>query len=285
MMNRHVDVRPSAIAGKWYPADPQRLREGVQRYLDAARLPEIDGQVIGVMAPHAGHRYSGPTAGYAFAAVRGLKPDLVVVVSPVHYAGLEPVLTSGHVAYETPLGSIPVDEESLQALNERMIERLNVGITPVLRDPEHSLEIELPFLQVALEGSFSLLPLMVRDTSPRLTRELGNALAELLAQRSALLVASSDLSHFYPQPVAERLDANFLARVEAFDPAGVLAVEEAGQGFACGRSAVATVLWAALGLGASSVKVLNYSTSGMVTGDFNRVVGYAAAVITRPVQH
>jgi len=115
----------------------------VQRYLDAARLPEIDGQVIGVMAPHAGHRYSGPTAGYAFAAVRGLKPDLVVVVSPVHYAGLEPVLTSGHVAYETPLGSIPVDEESLQAFEtgmriaraaERQLDRAERRVELLLQD-------------------------------------------------------------------------------------------------------------------------------------------------------
>jgi AmmeMemoRadiSam system protein B len=122
---------------------------------------------------------------------------------------------------------------------------------------------------------------MVADPSQRVTRALGEALAQVLHGQQAILVASTDLSHFYPQPLANRLDAEMLSQVEAFNPEGVLKTEEEGKGFACGRAALAAVLWAARGLGADTVKVLRHATSGDVTGDFSQVVGYGAAVITR----
>ncbi|MBK5108657.1 MAG: AmmeMemoRadiSam system protein B, partial [Anaerolineales bacterium] len=143
------------------------------------------------------------------------------------------------------------------------------------------LEIELPFLQRVLSSEFDLLPVMVRDQTPKVVETLGRALAGVLVGRSAILVASSDLSHFYDQLQAEQLDGEMLSRVEAFDPLGVLQAEEEGKGFACGRNAIAAVLWAARELGANKVKVLNHATSGDVTGDYSGVVGYAAAIITR----
>jgi hypothetical protein len=106
-------------------------------------------------------------------------------------------------------------------------------------------------------------------------------LAKILAGRQALLVASTDLSHFYPQTVAQELDAEMLRRVEAFDPLGVLQAEEEGKGFACGRGALAAVLWAAKELGANHVQILHYATSGDITGDYSQVVGYGSAVVTR----
>ena len=113
---------------------------------------------------------------------------------------------------------------------------------------------------------------------------MGAALAETLRDYPALLVASSDLSHFYPQPVAGRLDAELLARVAAFDPAGVLAAEDEGVGFACGKGAIAAVLWAARALGATRAQILAYSTSGAVTGDLQEVVGYGAAAIWKETE-
>jgi AmmeMemoRadiSam system protein B len=113
---------------------------------------------------------------------------------------------------------------------------------------------------------------------------LGQALAELLAGRQALLVASTDLSHFYPRQVADELDAQVLQRVEAFDPAGVILVEDQGLGFACGRGALAAVLFAAKALGGDTVKILHHATSGDVTGDYSQVVGYAAAVVLKSVK-
>jgi AmmeMemoRadiSam system protein B len=237
------------------------------------------------MAPHAGHRYSGSVAGYAFAALRGLRPDVVAVISPMHYPSPYPLLTAAYSAYATPLGQVEVDIDGLQALDRQLNDSLGFGLRAIRDDPEHSLEIELPFLQRVLPGGFLLLPVMVHDSSIKIAQSLGQTLAEILKDRSGLLVASTDLSHFYPQRLAEVLDAEMLRQVEAFDPSGVLNVEEEGKGFACGRGALASVFWAAKNLGANRVQILHHATSGDVTGDFNQVVGYAAAVITRVIEN
>jgi AmmeMemoRadiSam system protein B len=280
-MHTQLGARPSPIAGRWYPDNPQDLAESVDDYIQKAHLPEIKGDIIAIVAPHAGHLYSGPVAGYAFAAVRGLKPELVAVVSPMHYPYTDTVLTSAHPAYATPLGEIRIDQMALEDLDNHLKHDHYEPISRVGRDPEHSLEIELPFLQRALSAKFILLPLMVRELNPKYLQVLGKNLARTLHKRSALLVASTDLSHFYPQATAEQLDGEMLRRLEAFDPLAVLHAEDEGVGFACGRAAVAVVLWAARELGANHVQILHYATSGNVTGDFHQVVGYGAAVITR----
>jgi hypothetical protein len=239
--------------------------------------------VIAVIAPHAGHIYSGPVAGYAFAAVRGLDPDLVAVVSPMHQPYYEPLLTTAHDAYSTPLGNIPVDRESLAVLNTELSHVAGFKITPVAKDREHSLEIELPFLQRALDSEFRLLPIMIRSQAIKVAEALGKALAKLLKNRNALLVASTDLSHFYDAETAKLLDGEMLRCFESFDPMLIFEAEASGRGQACGHAAVAAVLWAAKDLGADAVKVLHYSTSGDVTGDNSSVVGYGSAVVLRRV--
>ncbi len=278
-MNAQVDVRPSPIAGQWYPGDPKRLAASVDRYIHAAKLPTLDGKVVAVVAPHAGHIYSGPVAGYAFAALQGLKPDLVAVISPMHDYYTEPFLTTAHQAYETPLGTIPVDGEAVRMLHELLVKELGYGLSRIRRDHEHSLEIELPFLQRVVGTEFKLLPVMAREQGRRGTHVLGQCLARCLQGRNALLVASTDLSHFYPQQVAEALDGVMLQCIESFDPEAVIRAEEEGRGFACGRGALAAVLWAAKDLGADTVRILNHATSGDITGDTSQVVGYGAAVI------
>ncbi len=236
-MKSAQNVRPSPIAGQWYSSDPHRLAAQVDQFIQNARLPDFSGRVVAVMAPHAGHRYSGPVAGHAFATLRGLKPEIVAVVSPMHYPYREPLLTTAHHAYSTPLGDIPIDLAALEELDQNLIKELGFGLTRVENDPEHSLEIELPFLQRALENPFLLLPVMVRDQAAAVMQKLGRALATVLSRRPALLVASTDLSHFYTQTVAHTLDAEVLRQVEAFDPGGVIRVEDSGKGFACGRGA------------------------------------------------
>jgi MEMO1 family protein len=280
-MQLKMDVRPSPISGRWYPGNPDRLASSVDQYIQDAKLPEIEGDVIAILAPHAGHIYSGPVAGYSFAALRGISVDLVAVISPMHHPYPGALLTTDHDAYQTPLGTIPVDKEALLILNGHLQDQLGFGLTPIRRDPEHSLEIELPFLQRALNVDFKLLPVMVRDQSLHTTRSLGHALAKTLAGRQAVLVASSDLSHFYPQENAKTLDSEMLKQVLAFDPQAVLRVEEQGKAFACGKGAIAAVLWAAKDLGANHVQLLHYATSGDVTGDYGQVVGYGSAVIIR----
>ncbi len=290
MENKALDVRPSPIAGQWYPGDRRQLAASVDEYMEAANPPAPQGEIVAVMVPHAGHLYSGPVAGFAFALLRGMTPDLVVVVSPMHYPYYEALLTTAHAAYATPLGTIPVHREALKALDGYLERETGLQLTPVARDMEHSLEIELPFLQCALGKPFSLLPVMMREQGASVAHGLGKALARLISSdplmqgKSAILVASTDLSHFYNQPEADALDAFMLSQVEAFDPAGVIRAEEQGRGFACGHGALAAVLWAAQELGADRAQVLHHATSGDVTGDFDRVVGYGAAVITRPAR-
>lgn len=281
-MEADLDLRPSPIAGRWYPADARRLASSVDGYLEAATLPDIPGEVVAVIAPHAGHLYSGPVAGYAFAPLKGTRPEVVAVVSPMHYPARHALLTSAHDAYQTPLGPVPLDRTALAEVERALQAELGFGLSRVYNDAEHSLEIELPFLQRVLAGDFRLLPVMVRDQSARVARALGHALAGALRDRPSVLVASTDLSHFYPVEQARALDSVVLRAVEALDPEEVIRAEEEGRGFACGRSALAAVLWAAKALGADRARVLRYATSGDVTGDYSSVVGYAAAVITRP---
>ena len=274
-------VRPSALAGSWYEGNPAALRRIVDQYLDQAELPELPGEVIAVIAPHAGHIYSGPVAGYAFAAVRGAAPDLVAVLSPIHRDYYEPLLTTAHAAYSTPLGQIPVDQKAVALLDTHLKEMLGYGLARVAYDREHSLEIELPFLQRTLAGDFKLLPVMMHAQSSKISRQVGQALARSLAGRKALLVASTDLSHFYSQEQALSFDTEMLRRIESFSPEDVYRAEEEEKGFACGLGALTAVLWAAKELGADTVRVLRHATSADVTGDYSSVVGYGAAVVLK----
>ena len=276
-----VSVRPSSIAGAWYEIRPKALAEEIDRYLDRAELPEFPGDILGVIAPHAGHRYSGPVAGYAFAAVRGRSPDVVAVISPMHYPFLEPLLTADYDAYATPLGEILIDKDALAEVDSALRLEPGLSLTHVSDDREHSLEIELPFLQRALGGAFKILPIMIAAQRPKVSQALGDALAKALKGKNFLLVASTDLSHFYDQKTAETLDTEMLRCIESFTPERIFEAEQTGQGFACGHAAVAAVLWAARALGADTVKVLNHATSGDVTGDYERVVGYGAAVVMK----
>ncbi|HQU36907.1 MAG TPA: AmmeMemoRadiSam system protein B [Anaerolineales bacterium] len=272
-----LDVRPSPIAGTWYEGNAKNLARVVDEYLNTAQLPELDGEVVAVIAPHAGHRYSGAVAGFGFATVRNSQFDLVAVVSPFHNLSNYPLLTTAHDAYGTPLGNIEVDKSALAEMSSR----LDIPITPMFVDKEHSLEIELPFLQRALTSNFKLLPIMIRAQEVDVAKKLGLALAQVLRNKNALLVASTDLSHFYDQTTANMLDAEMLKRFESFDPESIFEAEHTGKAFACGHAAVAAALWASRELGANKVQILRHATSGDVTEDFTSVVGYGAGVILK----
>lgn len=272
------NLRPSPIAGLWYEGNPKALAASIDSFLDKANVSELDGKVVAIVSPHAGHRYSGAVAGSAFATIRGQKPDLVAIISPMHHPYREAILVTGHEAYSTPLGSIPVDRKMVEKLDDRLRTEIGIGISPVYEDPEHSLEIVLPFLQRAIPGEFKLLPIMLREQTPRLAEILGHCLAGVLKGSNCLLVASTDLSHFYAEEEAKLFDAEMLKQVELFSPQGIFQAEKERTGFACGFGALSAVLWAAKDLGADTIKILHYSSSGAVTGDYNRVVGYGAAV-------
>jgi len=276
-----LDFRPSPIAGLWYEGDGKALAREVDGYLDSAQLPALPGEVLGVVAPHAGHRYSGPVAGYAFATVRGAQPDIVAVLSPFHNYHHAALLTADHDGYITPLGKVATDLQALAQLEERITALGGPVVSRISNDPEHSLEIELPFLQRALKSKWQLLPVMVRAQDASTCKLLGRALAEVLRPRSALLVASTDLSHYHEQQTALSMDRTLLSQLEAFEPETLFDLERSGRASACGLGALAAVMWAAAELGANKIEILRHATSGDVTGDFAAVVGYGAAAILK----
>lgn len=273
-----ADIRPSPIAGRWYPGRPAQLRAEMERYLAEAGERAPGAKLHAIVVPHAGYQYSGRVAAHAFNWLRELRPPLIAVVSPLHSWHPAPALTTAHAAYATPLGSVPVDRDSVQQLDRALAGCLEGGLFPLAYDSEHAVEIELPFLQ-HLVGDFRLIPVMLREQSWETARAVGEALAAVLAEKDAVLVASSDLSHFYPQPVARQLDAEILRLIQTLDPEGIIKADESGTGLACGRGAIAAVLCAALRRGANRAQVVQYATSGDVTGEYDRVVGYGAAVI------
>lgn len=280
-MSKQSSIRPSPIAGTWYTADPDQLQKEIEGYIEQANPPKLHGEVIGLVSPHAGYRYSGPVASHAYKTVKGQTYKYVVVLSPMHQYYPKPILTSAHDTYRTPLGDIPLAKDKIDKISEILQKDTGIGLSPILNDSEHSLEIQLPFLQYSLHGSFSLIPIMLRDQRRQLSRILGAVLADILRDESCLFVASSDLSHFYPEEVANQLDNSVLQKIANFSPDGLFNLKDQGKGHACGLGAIASVLWAAKDLGATSATLLKYDTSASSTGDRSSVVGYGAAAITR----
>lgn len=281
-------VRESAIAGTWYPGSAPALRRSIGEYLAQVIPAEAPGRVIALVSPHAGHRYSGSTAAHAFAQVRGAAYNRVVLLGPLHRpiwgSKLGAWMTPAEESYRTPLGSVVLDRGFIAELGNR------TPLTTVRGDQEHSLEIELPFLQVALGDSppgdgFRLVPIMtgedIRDarTSAHI-EQMAGALAELCADGSSLLVASTDLTHLEDYGEVVRIDRKLVDLVNAFDVAGINAALQADQVQACGAVGLLTILRAAQKLGAQAARVLAYTTSGDVTGDKRPgtyCVGYMAA--------
>jgi AmmeMemoRadiSam system protein B len=265
-------VRRSVIAGSWYPGDPKQLRAMLDGFLNEVPPQPLEGRLVGLISPHAGYIYSGQVSAYAYRQLRGKSFPRVVVVSPVHRLYTGEFATTDKAYYETPLGLVPVDTESVAAL-ERLV-RLN----HVSEDMEHSLEIQLPFLQHVL-GNFALTPIMMGDQEWDSAVRLGQALAKAFGEQPALLVASTDLSHFHPYETAVRLDQVVLNHITAYDPEGLARTLGTHRAEACGGGPVMAVMLAAQGLGANRAVLLKYMNSGDVTGDHSSVVGYAAAAL------
>jgi AmmeMemoRadiSam system protein B len=280
-MNNITDIRPSPLAGRWYPAQSDKLAESVDRYIQSAEIPDIQGEVIALISPHAGHIYSGPVAGYGFKTIKDINPDLILILSPYHAYHSGAVLTTGHQAFQTPLGVVPIDQEVLDHIDKKLSDKASINLSRVRDDEEHSVEILLPFFQRAFSSPFKMAPIMFRSHDQRQVKAIGEILAELLNEYNILLAASTDLSHFYPSEVARNMDQEIINKIINLDPAGLFTVQEQGKGSACGLAAVAAVLWASLEIGKVKAHHLHYAHSGDITGDNSRVVGYTSAVIVR----
>lgn len=276
-------VRPAAVAGTWYPAEPDRLAAELDGYLSLTPAVEQGrDRPRALIAPHAGLIYSGPVAAHAYGAVRGSTYDVVVLVGPSHFVAFDGVSIYPRGAFDTPLGPLRIDA----AAAERIASRSPL-ISPLPRAHarEHSLEMQAPFLRRVLPDT-PIVPLVIGYQVRHTIAALADALIEALAGTNVLLVASTDLSHYFDRDRAAVLDARVAAHVDRFDATGLLAEFESypegerGRYVACGGGAAVAVMRAAGGLGATRARVLQRADSAAVSGDRSRVVGYLAAVMT-----
>jgi hypothetical protein len=265
-------IRPAAVAGSWYPGTANALASAVDRHLALTRR-DVDGDLVALVAPHAGLMYSGPVAAHAYRLLRGRTFDVAVLVGPSHYVGFDGVALPAATGFETPFGVAPIDEELTASL---------LDVSTLVREHraaharEHSLEMQMPFLQHIAPG-LPIVPLVMGYQTDATARELGAALASVLRGRGALLIASTDLSHYHDAETAGRLDAVVLEHIERFDADGLQRALDAQPDHACGGGPTVAVMRAAAALGARDSVVLNYADSGDVSGDKSRVVGYMSA--------
>ena len=268
-----MPVRPAAVAGSWYPGSAAALAQEVDRHLQQAVLDVPPGDVRAIVAPHAGLMYSGPVAAFAYRLAARGSYDVAVLVGPSHFAGFDGAAVWPDGAFETPLGPVIVDAACAADL---------MAASPVVRAltdvhrREHSLEMQLPFLRRLLPD-VPIVPLLMGYQVPETMRALGTALGAALRGRRALLVASTDLSHYHDAAAAWQLDRQVVELISRFDADGLLDELVRCPEHACGGGPTVSVMMAAASLGARRAVALKYADSGDVSGDKTAVVGYLAA--------
>jgi MEMO1 family protein len=284
-------VRPPAAAGSFYPGDREVLSALVTEDLAAPGAPlPPDSRLVALLVPHAGYEYSGKIAGAGLNLLKAADPETVFVVGTGHRAAQTGALAWVGRAFRTPLGEYPVDEAAVRAL---AADSPDVKVAPVSWAQEHSVEVQVPFLQQAVPRA-RLVPLIMAASDPAQVERLGQALARAARGQRSVLVASSDLSHYPAGADAERVDQAMLKSILTLDPAEVARADAdwMRRGVPqlactlCGLQALETVMAAARALGADQARVLAYAHSGKVSGDNTRTVGYAAVAFyqTRPAK-
>jgi AmmeMemoRadiSam system protein B len=270
-------LRKAAVAGSWYPGTAAAVAAEVEGYLGAARVANTPGRLVGLISPHAGLRYSGPVAAHGYSLLAGRSGLTAVLVGPSHRYRFDGVALWARGAFETPLGVAPIDEDLAEALLKA---DGRAADEPRPHREEHSLEMQLPFLQHVV-SDLRIVPALMGTQSRSEVDRFAAALAVAVGGRSdVVLVASSDLSHYHPALVANRLDGVVVADVERFDAEGLMQRLEASHEHACGGGPMVCVMRAARMLGADASTVLKYSDSGDAgEQDKSRVVGYLSAAL------
>lgn len=270
-------LRHPAVAGRFYPGNPEELRAEARAYLsqpNSTEAPQI--RAIGCIAPHAGYMYSGHVAGAVFARIE--IPRLCVVMCPNHTGMGRPLAIMSEGMWETPLGEIPIDNQFANALKQRF---------PALQEDsaahraEHAAEVELPFLQL-LQPQLRFVPIALGTSQLETLEQLGRALADVIEQQTepVLMVASSDMNHYESDLITRVKDHRAIERILTLDPRGLHEVVTQQDISMCGFGPAVAMLTAARQLGAKSAELVKYATSGDISGDRNMVVGYAGVIVS-----
>ena len=278
-------VRKPAVAGTFYPGQPSELRQMINEFLRNVAPIQTQGEVIGIVCPHAGYVYSGQVAAYSYTTVKNNSYDVVCLVGPSHriYVNEAAVYSSG--SFETPLGVVEIHQEIAKALIDSRHGFVDDAGPHLM---EHSLEVQLPFLQTVLRD-FKIVPILIGDVPTSRCEEFGKALADCVRGKKVLLVASSDLSHYPAYEDANKVDNETTRSWKSMNLEEVSSKE--GQILQrgtrnlsctmCGSSAIMIVMAASKALGADTVNILKYMNSGDVSGDKSGVVGYVAAAFIK----
>jgi MEMO1 family protein len=279
-------VRQAAVAGSFYPADPQVLSAMMDGFLAKVSGAQITDPILAVVAPHAGYEYSGPVAAYTYAQLKGHKFTRVVVIAPTHHVAFDFTSIYKGDAYATPLGNVPVDTAFAQKLAKMSstMQLSSKGHDPTSAGGEHAIEVQLPWLQKVL-SNFEVVPIVMGDQSYESSRALGVALAKLIKSEGkegdTLVLASSDLSHFHNYDDAVKMDAKTLNALQAWDYFSMSRNFQSRIWEACGGAPIVATMIYAERMGANKARMLKYQNSGDVTGDHSSVVGYSADVFVK----
>jgi len=269
-------IRNAGVAGMFYPGEKMILERELSMLLEASPVWDFPSRIKAIIVPHAGYMYSGGVAARAYRQILGEKYDYVAVIAPSHHEYFNFISVFNGSAFETPLGNVPVNKELAKKLTQHhpLIKLSDKGHSR----SEHSLEVQLPFLQWTLR-KFELIPISMGDQEDKQITILANALAKVLPAEQSLIVASSDLSHFYHDSVARKLDQIAQDDIAEFDEDKLLEDIRRNRTEMCGFGPVIAAMKAARELGASEAKVLLYRNSGDITADRDQVVGYLSAVL------
>lgn len=279
-------VRSSAHAGQFYPASAEELSEMIDGFINESDKINFSGDIKCLWVPHAGYQFSGQIAANAYNCLKGLQYDLIVVIGPSHYYRLAGASIGDWSAYETPLGLVEVD--TLTAGKMRAFSSL-INCINSAHHSEHSLEVQIPFIQKVMPG-VPIIPILIGfNTSYRECKKIAGTIVESCKGKKVLLIASSDMSHFPSYSYAYAVDRKILDAVESFNPKTVLKVNERiiSQNIPsldctlCGLNTVLTAMMASRELNADKVQILPYANSGDIYGDRGRVVGYGAGIFYR----
>jgi len=280
-------IRRPCQAGAFYEGDTESLKKQIEdcflQKLGPRKIPKVvktgPRQVIGLVCPHAGYMFSGPVAAHSYYKL-GLdgKPDIMVIFGPNHtgYGSALAVMNEGF--WRTPLGDVEIDS---QTANRIVQESHIVDVDDSAHHLEHSIEVQLPFLQYLYGSEFKLVPICFLMQDLPSAREVGQAVAKVLAEKNAVVIASSDMTHYELQERAAKKDRLALEAVEAMDEAKFYSIIETQRISTCGYGPIVALIVAAKNLGAKEAKLLCYKTSGDVIGDYSSVVGYAAVCFTK----
>jgi AmmeMemoRadiSam system protein B len=266
-------IRDPAVAGVFYPASQIKLKEQVNILLSEAITNQKFFDAAGIVSPHAGYIYSGKTAAYGFNSSVNNNIDTVLIISPSHREYFKGVSIYDGEAYRTPLGDVPLNKDVAEKIisDSKIIFEGNQG-----HGTEHAVEVQIPFLQILLKD-FSIVPIVIGDQNRNIVYELADRIAPLVNNKT-LIVASSDLSHFYSRSAADKMDSIVEQNIANNDYEQLQRDLELGRCEACGGGAIVAMMRAANLAGKNKNKIVARSDSGDVTGDLSEVVGYLSSV-------